>query len=656
MENLVLVARSTTNNIPSTLSYGEIAVFFDATGQSQFYVGNQNNLPTLLNDDAIIITSIQSTVVNKPTVNGFYIFTATPLDGLPIGIALNDIAYLYNNVWYLTRSYFSAPATIKVGLVNQNVFTKNSNTWATLQNSIITGTSAKVLYKGRPVINARTSPVGLITNGTNGNGIQVSTASPIANAAATATYVGTSNAVDTRLLNAFIGSSSLNVTQIPIGAWTFRFSALASAATGASLSQSVYQVVAGTNAVTITGAGANSRTATLTSGQFSGTNFQANASNILASYIQTPSGIYQITSITSTNVATITVPTGYVNQTGVTFSVLNFLFSTSARLINTTTIFEYVINYQQTQVYNVGLTDKLCIIDVGVFSTANRTITVSYDGQTNANSVTTSIPLNHNDLPNIGNGANLNDTNHLTNAEYGNVALIPTKADKIPNSLALSNFATGGVIGLANATVDIFEGFDISQTTTSQALTLPTPTTTTNTKIVYVKNVGTASFTMYNVTIQPNTFLSLIYNTLNGWLVHSGSSGGASGSTIYQVISTPLANAIANSVTTVSNIKVRYNANGTGGNLDIACVSGTLPCQLITGQQIYNGGLTVNSYTSSPTLTTTFTTYDGGGLSGPAELIDYEIFVSNSEHYKVKLRLTGSTGTDLVLITLTRII
>lgn len=801
--------RSTTNNIPSTLSYGEIAVFFDATGQSQFYVGNQNNLPILLNDDAIIITSIQSTTVNKPTVNGFYIFTATPLDGLPIGIALNDIAYLYNNVWYLTRSYFSAPATIKVGLVNQNVFTKNSNTWATLPNSIITGTSAKVYYKGRPVINARTSPAGLNTNGTNGNGIQVSTASPIANAAATATYVGTSNAVDTRLLNAFIGSSSLNVTQIPIGAWTFRFSALASATTGASLSQSVYQVVAGTNAVTITGAGANSRTATLTSGQFSGTNFQANASNILASYIQTPTGIYQITAITSTNIATITVPTGYVNETGVTFSVLNFLFSTSARLINTTTIFEYVINYQQTQVYNVGLTDKLCIIDVGVFSTANRTITVSYDGQTNANSVTTSIPLNHNDLPNIGNGANLNDTIHLTNAEYGNVASIPTKADKIPNSLALSNFATGGVIGLASATVDIFEGFDISQTTTSQTLTLPTPTTTTNTKIVYVKNVGTASFTMYNVTIQPNTFLSLIYNTLNGWLAHSGSSG-ASGTTtlqipnaselvnytptftgygtptnvrftwarrgsiaiisgymnvgvtsnvlagfslptgltistvfssnyatvgtavwggdattsgrgynaiarageafiyinyeggsagtqpnsltpltgttlfangqiitfqvevpiqgwtaittvnsasqLYQVTSTPLANAIANSVTTVSNIKVRYNANGTGGNLDIACVSGTLPCQLITGQQLFNGGLTTNAFSPNALLTTTFATFPNGGLDGSAEFLNYEIFVSNSEHYEVKLRLTGSTGTDLVLITLTRII
>ena len=815
MPELIRLRRSTTNNIPSTLSYGEIAVFFDATGQSQFYVGNQNNLPILLNDDAIIITSIQSTTVNKPTVNGFYIFTATPLDGLPIGIALNDIAYLYNNVWYLTRSYFSAPATIKVGLVNQNVFTKNSNSWASLQNSIITGTSAKKLFKGSPIINLRTPNVGLTQNGANGVGIQVSTASTTPSTGTQLQYIGDTDAAGVSLLNAFAGNSDLNVTQIPIGTWNFRFSALASAATGVQLFQNVYQIVRGLNLATITGAGANTRTVTLTSGQFSGTNFRADASNILASYIQTPSGIYQITSITNTNVATITVPTTYVNETAVTFDIWNRLFSTAntpatAPIINTNTLTPYNVVYEQNVAYNVALTDRLGIIDIANFTNANRTVTVAFDGTANVNSVTTSIPLNHNDLPNIGNGANLNDTNHLTNAEYGNVALIPTKADKIPNSLALSNFATGGVIGLASATVDIFESFNISQTTTSQALTLPTPTTTTNTKIVYVKNVGTASFTMYNVNIQPNTFLSLIYNTLNGWLVHSGSSGGASGSTtlqipnasdftaytptftglgtpssvkcgwarigsnmlitasfavgipsssvnasfslpnantisslfstsyatlgsavwggdgstsarnyqaiaragdgvvainyqggsagtqnnsltpftgltsfaagqiitfnilipiqgwtaftsvnsvsqLYQTISTPLANAIANSVTTVSNIKVRYNTNGIGGNLDIACNSGTLTTVKITAVKLFNGSPVTNVSINS-ILTTSFTTFSGGNMNGNLEIIEYRIIVSNTEIYTARVEITGNTGTDLVLITLTRII
>lgn len=126
-------------------------------------------------------------------------------------------------------------------------------------------------------------------------------------------------------------------------------------------------------------------------------------------------------------------------------------------------------------------------------------------------------------------------------------------------------------------------------------------------------------------------------------------------SPLYQTTSAPLASAIADSVTTVSNIKVRYNANGTGGNLEIACVSGTLTCQMITARQIFNGGLTTNVFSPNALLTTTFATFTNGGLDGPAEFLDYEIFVSNSELYEVKLRLTGSSGTDLILINLTRI-
>jgi len=799
--------------IPSSLTEGEVAVYSDASGQIQFFIGNKNNLPVLVNDDAIIITSIQTSAVNKPTENGFYIFTVTPLDGLPVGIALNDIAYLYNSVWYLTRTYFSSPATIKVGLATQNVFTKNSNTWASLQNSIITGTSARKLFKGSPIINSRISPIGLAQNGANGTGIQVSTASTNPSSNAQGTYVGQTNAVDIRLLNAFAGNSNLNVTEIPIGTWTFRFTAQASATTGVQFFQNVFQIVNGLNTATITGAGANTRTVTLTSGQFSGTYFNANATNYLASYIQTSTGIYQITAITSTNVATITVPTGFVNETAVSFSIWNRLFSTAnspitSTLINTITPFAYTVIYEQNVVYNVASTDRLGVIDIANFTNATRTITVNFDGTANVNSVTTSIPISHNELPGLGTSSNLNGFNHLTNPEIANVALIPNKADKIPNALTITNLPTGGVIGLATATVDIFEAFNISQTTSGQTVTLPNPSVTTNQKLVYVSNTGTASFNLYGTNLEPKKMTPVIFNTTNGWLINSGGSGSSGATTLsipnltdlvtytptftgygtptnvkfswarrgpvaiilgymnvgvtnnalasfslptgltissifstnyatvgtavwggdtttsgrgyssiakagdsviyinyeggnagtqpnslnpltgstlfangqiitfqveipiqgwlanttvnslgqsFQKTSTPLASAIANSVTTVSNIKVRYNANGTGGNLDIACVSGTLTCQLIIGRQLFNGGLTTNAYTPSPLLTTTFTTYSDGGLDGASELLDYEIFVSNSELYEVKLRLTGNSGTDLVLINLTRI-
>ena len=154
-------------------------------------------------------------------------------------------------------------------------------------------------------------------------------------------------------------------------------------------------------------------------------------------------------------------------------------------------------------------------------------------------------------------------------------------------------------------------------------------------------------------TTDPNMQASFYINVpIQGWTAFTAVN---SVSQLYQKTSAPLASAIANSVTTVSNIKVRYNANGIGGNLEIACVSGTLTCQMITGRQIYNGGVTTNSFSPNVLLTTTFATFANGGLDGSPEFLDYEIFVSNSELYEVKLRLTGSSGTDLILINLTRI-
>jgi hypothetical protein len=100
-----------------------------------------------------------------------------------------------------------------------------------------------------------------------------------------------------------------------------------------------------------------------------------------------------------------------------------------------------------------------------------------------------------------------------------------TKADKIPNALAISNLATGGSIGLATATVDIYEKFNITQTTLAQTITLPNPTaTSTNKKIVYVENGGTVAFTIYGVQLAPSTHIALIFNG-TVWVPASGGSG-----------------------------------------------------------------------------------------------------------------------------------
>ena len=89
---------------------------------------------------------------------------------------------------------------------------------------------------------------------------------------------------------------------------------------------------------------------------------------------------------------------------------------------------------------------------------------------------------------------------------------------------AVSNLPTGGVIGTAVGTVDGATTFNITQTTASQALTLPSPTTTTAGRIVYVNNVGSASFTMYGTTIASNGSNAFIWNG-SQWITTVSLSG-----------------------------------------------------------------------------------------------------------------------------------
>jgi hypothetical protein len=427
---IIKIKNSTTNLRPTSLALGESAVYVNPEGMPTVYIGNQNGVPMVVNDEAILITSIEINSTPKPTANGYYIFTSVPSDGLPVGIALNDIAILSNAIWYLVRTYAFAPGTIKVGLTNQVIYNKNGGSWSSIQASIVGSASAVKFYLQAPVINARTLPAGISQDGVSGTGIQTMTASLIPSTLAVATYSGTSNAIDTRAFASFTSNTNLNVTSIPAGSWSFDFWAFASNTTGASLRKGVYQVITGTNTANVSEATANTRTVTITSGQFSGTYFNANATNTIASYISLPSGIYQINAITSTNTARIIVPTGYVNETGVAFNVWNLLFLTNSVLINKAgaPAIKFNISHQTTVPYTTNLTDKLGIIDFAFIQNAGRTITVEYGGNTSVNTVITSIPF-----------------------------IDVNKADKVPNALAISNLATGGVIGTALATVDIYE-------------------------------------------------------------------------------------------------------------------------------------------------------------------------------------------------------
>lgn len=106
-----------------------------------------------------------------------------------------------------------------------------------------------------------------------------------------------------------------------------------------------------------------------------------------------------------------------------------------------------------------------------------------------------------------------NDTlDTINNKQLG---LINTRSSIAP--LAITNLATGGVIGTAATTVDINSIFLINQTTAGQTLTLPNPTTTTLGQVVSVISNSTASFIMYEVTIIPTSCQEFLW-TGTSWI------------------------------------------------------------------------------------------------------------------------------------------
>jgi hypothetical protein len=93
-------------------------------------------------------------------------------------------------------------------------------------------------------------------------------------------------------------------------------------------------------------------------------------------------------------------------------------------------------------------------------------------------------------------------------------------------TFALSDFAADGPIGTAAATVDAHTSFSINQTTGSnlRALSLPAPTSTSPSRLIYVSNIGTASFIIAGVTVPAGANAGFLWNG-TAWAASDVSTG-----------------------------------------------------------------------------------------------------------------------------------
>ena len=82
------------------------------------------------------------------------------------------------------------------------------------------------------------------------------------------------------------------------------------------------------------------------------------------------------------------------------------------------------------------------------------------------------------------------------------------------NFATISNLTSGGAIGTAADTTDVYQGAYVSQDTPGQTLSLPTPTGSAP-KSFWLVNTGSVSFTIGQKVIFPGTSIMAIFSNIS---------------------------------------------------------------------------------------------------------------------------------------------
>ena len=420
MANSIKIKRSSVAaKVPLTtdLALGELAI---NTYDGKLYLKKDNGTASIVTvntgDGAVVsITGTANEIdVSSPTgaitlslpatinsdTTGSAATLTTPRD--IAGVSFDGSASINIPLSNLSDVTFSTP------VVNE-LLGYNGTAWVNVApNSASAGTGV-VFYNATPVITAA---------GTD-NDIAILTFASIP--VTTAEQVITGTAVsNTVLFSAFI-TVALNRLLFDAGVYDFTIWAGVNSIASHSVTTITRQIYTATpfvvGTVTTTGTG-SSRTATASSGTpFATAVIDASATNTVASFLQTPQGLYQITARTSDTVVTITTPSGYTNESAVAGTVWKKLFG-----VTTPEITSISPDYSEISIYTtqpstvVTAATKMGILGF-VTSDHTRTISLTYNGTTRNTHVNTPLANLHNDLAGLNGGA-AGEYYHSTAAEY----------------------------------------------------------------------------------------------------------------------------------------------------------------------------------------------------------------------------------------------
>jgi len=255
----------------------------------------------------------------------------------------------------------------------------------------------------------------------NANPVNTLSKFPISTAEVADPYSVTNSTV---LMEAYLYNTALGGTSIEAGAWNFDTWAGVNSATGVSqILTNIHKVSTPTGTITVTGAGA-SRTVDASAGTpFAVTNITASAVIDVASYLQTPTGLFQITARASDTQITIAVPVTYTNETTVAYSTWQRLFQVTTGEINNISPNYVLYNIVSVQPsFTSDPTDKLAAIYFArTDSLVAKTLTFTHNGTNRYSHFETPIIIRHNDLSGLQ-GGNATERYHLTAAEYAAIS------------------------------------------------------------------------------------------------------------------------------------------------------------------------------------------------------------------------------------------
>ena len=464
--------------------------------------------------------------------------------------------------------------------------------WVNLPDSAVTGGSGVHFYMDDSAI--------IATGANNDNEVNTLTKEPAGGAEDVDSISVVSNTV---LKEAYLYNTALGSTSIEAGQWVFDTYASVSATTGgrvSSITRNIYHVVVDASTVTTTGTG-TSRTATAAGGTpfVSG---DANATESLAGFVQTPQGLYQITAFSSGTVVTITTPSGYTNESGAAFNTWKYKFGITTGTITSLTTSYLLYETQSIQAaITIVATDKLGEI---VFGVSNNTTTVNYthNGTDHYSHFTSPLLTRHNDLAGLQGGSS-DQYYHSTSAEY-------------------TGSGTGNFVRVTGATLSDLDLSDITNSNLPYMAAggfVDSPLTTNGTD---VDNTGASTATSYTadaVEDPVNFYDSLDADDTD---VYTGMNcdAGASADDVFEIrtSSTPGTNVIMSFDYTLGSAKVRTSGDSPGLS---SC--GSSPT--ITGSDS-NGKVTIGTgATQSCTVTfdSTFTAAPACVIAGDNNGIGY---------------------------------